>query len=123
MNFSHREINPANPGNDRGKRTWEWKFPEGHQITVYYRKEGEQFGEHYHKGENPEKLLLIQGKMSAVFDADKTPEEIVFDATKNPVEITIFPLTLHSMTALTDCYYIGYRPTYFDPKNPDTYSP
>ncbi len=125
IDFLYKEIDPANPNNDRGKRTWEWKFQEGHQITVYYRKKGELFAEHYHKGDdsakNPEKFLLIKGKISAVFGANKIPEEKIFDATKNPVEITIFPLTLHSMTALTDCFYVEYRPTYFNPKESDTY--
>lgn len=125
--FLHKKISPANPDNDRGKRTWEWKFLEGHQITVYHREEGESFAEHYHKGDdpakNPERFLLIKGKMSATFVGPSgIPEEEIFDAVENPVEITIFPNIMHGMIALTNCCYVEYRPTYFNPAKSDTYN-
>lgn len=119
-------LQPAN-NSERGKTTWEWKDPRGHQITVYLRYKGQHFAEHFHKGDdpakNPDQFLLIKGKMSAVFkDLDGNTCETTFDATPgNPVLITIEPWILHGMVALEDCWYFEYRPRYFDPKNPDTY--
>jgi len=101
----------------RGARTWEWKFPDGRQVTAYFRQKGERFAEHYHTGadpaKNPERFLLIAG--AVLVNGDRR-----LDAAGGPVTLTIEPWERHSMEALEDAWYIEYRPTWFDPANPDT---
>lgn len=125
--FQRQSINPANPDNERGKRTWEWKQADGRQITVYKRNKGESFAAHFHRGDdpakNPELFLLIHGKMRAIFTEPSGLRKTVWlDATQGkPVELVIQPFVLHEMKAVTDCTYIEYRPRYFNPEHPDTY--
>lgn len=116
---------------DRRGPTYEWKFPSGHQITVFEREKGTKFGGHYHKDEdpskNPERFYLVRGRLNAVLFM--VP---VVGPAENPVRlecafeagdtIEIYPYTYHKMEALEDCIFIEYRVTHFDPNKPDTYS-
>jgi hypothetical protein len=121
-----RTLIPANPRNERGKRTWEWKMPDGRQVSVYRRLKGERFASHFHKGDdlskNPERFLLVAGAMYAEFlDMDGDEYVEIFDALQGPVELVIQPWVLHRMKALEDCLYVEYRVRPFDPEAPDTY--
>lgn len=123
--FYTKILQPANLSNDRGRRTWEWKISDGRQITVYSRRAGEVFGMHFHKGEdpskNPERFLLLSGRVRVRFSSGKKKSVKILDANLNPVELIIYPNVLHEFTAETDCLYIEYRLTHFDPNSPDTY--
>ncbi len=124
--FSVRTLAPANPGNERGKRTWEWKMPDGPQVSVYRRLKGERFGFHFHKGDdpskNPERFLLLAGVMYAEFlNTDGDEWRATLDAGSGPVELVIQPWVLHRMQALEECAHIEYRVNPFDPTRPDTY--
>ena len=128
VGFTVKRLVPANPNNDRGKRTWEWKLPDGRQITIYRRRKGEKFAAHFHKGEdptkNPERFVLLEGRMWMDFeDVDGNRKETVLDAKKGKKqpELTVEVGVLHTAIALTNCLYIEYRRQYFDPGNPDTY--
>lgn len=124
--FSIRGLEPAN-SSGRGRRTWEWRLPDGRQVTIYRRSKGEVFAAHFHKGEDPakkpERWVLLEGRMSMVFENVHGHRVIsILDAKDVPVEVTIEPGILHTATALSDCLYIEYRQRYFDPERPDTYS-
>ena len=120
-------LKPVNEGDLKGQNTWEWKFDDGRQITVYRRPAGFVTG-HMHSGidqsKNPERLLLISGKARIAFyhpdQEDKCVLENICSAIRGPQEITIQPGTSHRFEAITDVIYIEYRITHFDPKNPDT---
>ncbi len=128
--FCVEHIPPANPENERGKRTWEYKPDSEAQVSIYFRKEGETFAGHFHKGKdpakNPEKFFLLCGKVGVKFtDKSGKGSEIVLDAGEptdpRPVKLVIRPLVFHEMRAETDCWYIEYRSRHFDPDNSDTY--
>ncbi len=118
---------PADPLHDRGRRTWEWKFTGGTQVTVMKRRAGEVFGGHFHKGDdpskNPERILLLSGSMNLQFKnlPEESWREHPVDASEHPQEIEIFPYMIHRITAVTDVLYIEYRITHFDKTRPDTY--
>lgn len=119
------KLNPVNPDNERGKRTWEWDQP-GYRITAFRRKKGEEFGNHFHQGldpeKNPERILLLSGKIAARFvTRNGTESHCILDATDGPVELTIYPWTFHAMKALTECHFIEHRVRPFDPTQSDTY--
>lgn len=126
-------LPPANSANVKGRRTWEWPLKKlmlrsDHHVTAYYRKKGERFAEHFHKGDdpskNPEYFLLLKGKIHINFQTKGGPKkEVSVDADKGPVELTIQPLVLHSMRAIKDCWYLEYRPRKFNPLKPDIYAP
>ena len=128
-----RGLPPANPLNEKGKRTWErpLEIPmlrPNHHVTVYFRKRGEKFAGHFHKGDdpskNPEYFLLLRGKIQIRFQTKGGQKrEVNVDASKGPAELTIQPLVLHSMRAIADCWYLEYRPRKFDPVKPDVYPP
>ncbi len=126
--WDRESLKPVDENDPKGKCTWEWKFPDGKQITVYRRQKG-FITNHVHSGKdpskNPERLLLTYGKAKITFFRPRrgrinTLQEINCDARKNPQVITIQPGTSHRFEALTDVEYIEYRITHFDPKNPDT---
>lgn len=124
--FKIRSLEVANTSNERGKRTWEWKQDDGRQITLCVRIEGESFGNHFHKGEDPDKnpeiFLLLEGKMWIKFTDKNGLEEIVtLDPTEKPIELTIVPFVFHELKAITTCKYIETRLHHFDPTHPDTY--
>lgn len=123
LTFKIEKINPADPNDKRGN-TFEWKFEDGRQITIYYRKRDCEFGNHYHKGrdpsKNPEKFFIIQGKIRANFI---TPQgKRITKTVKGREVILIYPNLVHSMKALEDTIFIEYRITHFDKNSPDTYS-
>mgnify|MGYP001600946164 CR=1 FL=1 len=117
-------LEPVDPKDWRGP-TREWKFPDGHQITVFERKKGTKFGMHYHKGEdpskNPERFYLVRGCMKATFTSRNSEEreEHVVEAGQM---FEIHPNVYHAMEAIEDCVFIEYRVTHFDREKPDTYS-
>ena len=122
-----RKLEWANSLNPKGRRTFEWKMPKGQQVTVAYRNGGEQFGGHFHKGEDPDKkperLLLVSGKIAMILlDAEGRAEGMVHGATSRvPVEIVIPPGFLHYVKAITNCIFIEYRNAQFNPAKSDTY--
>ena len=117
-------LEPVDSKDWRGP-TREWKFPDGHQITVFERNKGTRFGMHYHKGEdpskNPERFYLAKGIIKATFTShnSKEREEHIFEAGQI---LEIHPNIYHAMEALADCIFIEYRVTHFDPNKSDTYS-
>ncbi len=128
--FCIEYIPPANSENERGKRTWEYKAGSGAQVSIYFRKKREPFAAHFHKGKdpakNPERFILLFGKVRVKFE-DKSGKQskIILDAGEpqnpRPVKLVIRPFILHWMLAETNCMYIEYRPSHFDPENSDTY--
>ncbi|GEM_PF-3562660 len=127
--WNWRSLKSVNEEDLKGQNTWEWKFEDGKQITVYRRPQG-FITSHVHAGsdpsKNPERLLLISGKARMTFfhpaQEDKCLREIICSAIGGPQEITIQPGISHRFEALTDVEYIEYRITHFDPNNPDTLS-
>jgi len=124
--YETRKLPPANPKIPKGKRTWQWILPDGRQITVYKRLDGEIAGKHFHKGKdlskNPELFLLVSGIIEFEFVDKKGAhftEEV--SAENGPIELIIHPWILHRATPLTDCVFIEYRKTTFDPDEPDTF--
>lgn len=103
--------------------TYEWcKNLPGKQVSIYFRKKGTKFANHFHKGEdpskNPERFFLISGKVEICCEiAGKTQKFTV-----NPgEEMLIYPPTKHWAEALEDSIFIEYRATPFDPSHSDTY--
>ncbi|MDP3948015.1 MAG: hypothetical protein Q8Q41_05000 [bacterium] len=124
--YSLRTLFPTNPGNERGRHTWEWKCPDGRQVSVYRRLKGERFASHFHKGDdpskNPERFLLLAGTLCADFlDREGNEWSVALNASHDPVELVIQPWVLHRMDALEECVYIEYRVNPFDQGAPDTY--
>jgi dTDP-4-dehydrorhamnose 3,5-epimerase-like enzyme len=110
--------------NEKG-RTIEWcRGLPGQQVSVYYRKKGQQFAHHFHKGEdpakNPERFFLIAGKVEiSFFDPDtQEKEKQIIEAGE---EMLIYPQVHHEAKALEDSIFIEYRETVFDPNRSDTY--
>ena len=125
--FTIRTLKPANLGNERGKRTWEYKMLNGPQISFYLRTKGEVFGNHFHKGKdhskNPERIIFTSGIAQIKFTYLSGKQKIVIiKATKAPQELLLFPYVLHSYKAKTNCTYVEYRSTWFNKKDPDTFS-
>ncbi|MBI1957318.1 MAG: hypothetical protein HYS44_02575 [Candidatus Niyogibacteria bacterium] len=124
--FSVRTLVPANPANDKGQRTWTWDSF-GRYTTVYRRRKGEEFGGHFHKGDdpakNPELFLLLSGAVLVkLVDKDGRVSEEFLNASGGPVELVIHPWIFHEVKALEDCVFIEDRgPSKFDPDRPDTY--
>lgn len=124
-----RKLIPANPDTPRGLRTFEHHFPSATQCTTYYRESGEEFGGHFHKGDDPSKdpeiFQLISGVIEFFFtDKAGGKRTIRVDATDcTPVEVLISPFLLHSARAISDVIYVEFRSTRFDPAHPDIYPP
>jgi len=113
----------ASPDDPRGD-VFEWKISDGHQITLYRRRAGEYFANHAHTGrdpsKNPERFLLISGKVKATFiTRDGREDSAVIEAVSS---VEIYPDVFHEMEALEDCVFIEYRVTHFDRKDPDALS-
>lgn len=121
-----REIPPANPANEKGKRTFEIKFRNGHQITYCLRKAREEVGKHFHKGsdpsKNPEVSILLSGTIHLFLCyPNGHKQERVITANLGPTIIEIEPLVGHTFICLTDCVFVEYRVTHFDPAHTDCY--
>lgn len=123
---SIRKLKPVNHTSTRGKRTWEWHISDGRQISVYKRKAGEVFGGHFHTGtdpsKNPERFLIVAGTVQMICSRGQKKTTHLLDAKKCPIEFMIYPYTYHEVIAKTDCLYIEYRPTHFNPAHDDTYT-
>lgn len=125
--FSVQALPSADPSNDRGQRTWMWSPKSDQHISVFSRRKGEEFGGHFHKGEdsakNPEFFLILSGRIWIKFtDLFGGVFEITLDASEGPVELVIYPWILHEMTALEDCVFIECRgASKFNPEKSDSY--
>lgn len=114
-------LDCGNPNNDRGRRTWNWE-----KTAIYFRKKDEVFGGHFHKGDdpskNPERFLLLCGAVQVDLE-DQLGGKRTFAifAGSGPIKLTIPPYTLHTLTALEDCWFLESRVTPFNPESPDTY--
>ena len=102
-------------------REWMLKNP-AVQITVFERKKGEKSGKHYHKGKdkskNPERFLLVSGKIrfrAINLDTEEQIEKIISSGTELIIEKGIY----HDMEMLSDSVFIEARRTMFDSENPD----
>lgn len=120
------EINKIDPVHEDERRYIAEAFrgEEGKQITVHYREAGSISGNHYHKGKdsskNPEKFLIIKGKMKVRaedLEGNLIEEDVVGELTEIKVPVNI----RHTFEALEDTWFIEYRKTLFDERNPDTY--
>lgn len=125
--ISTRKVAPGNPRNDRGKRTWEWDQKDNKQIVFSFRRKGEHFGNHFHKGKdpskNPERFLLLRGIFEFVFIyKNGKKQKLILSPKKGPIELILPAYVFHKILAKTDCYHIEYRTTYFNSKKPDTYT-
>lgn len=115
-------VNPADPKDVRGP-TYNWKFPDGHQVTILERKKGEKFGGHYHGGndpsKNPERIFVAKGEMKVrLVDPHEQETELLL---KQGSVLTIYPFVSHWLEALTDVVLIESRVTHFDPEHSDTF--
>ena len=125
--FNIRALKPANPRNERGKRTWEHKMAKKGQVSFYRRLKGEKFGNHFHKGKNvsknPEIIFFISGivELNLVYLSGQK-KKIIIDASKSPQQVTLYSYLFHSYQAITECFYIKYRSNIFNKKDPDTFS-
>lgn len=106
--------------------TVEWcKGVEGKQITIYHRKKGSSFADHYHTGSDsskkPERFYLIAGEvLFNLFDKySNTKEHITVTAGQ---ELLIYPYLYHKATAFSDAIFIEYKSEEFDPDNSDIHS-
>ncbi len=122
--FELKEINPADPNDERGP-TYNWVFPDGRTVVLYFRRKGSRLGGHYHKGEdpskNPERFFIVKGRMKALFIGpnNERKEEILEERR----ELTIYPNVPHYLEVLEDTILAESRITPFDPGHPDTYLP
>ncbi len=111
--------------NDKGT-TLEWRRPNkaASQITVYQRHNQQNFGGHYHRGQdpskNPEILLLLAGRLKlTVENLAGDREEIVVEENQ---QIVIQSNIAHWLEALTGRVTIlEWRLTPFNPQQSDTY--
>lgn len=76
------------------------------------RKQGAQFGNHWHEGvsstKDPELLLFISGEMEMwVSDTNGQNEERV--NLKAPLKLKIYPHVLHRFEAVTDCIFLEFN--------------
>ena len=96
----------------------------GLQVTVYTRKSGVSFANHFHKGgdpaKNPEIFFLINGRVEMAAKNQRGEE---FKTVLEPGHLLeIDPGIYHSMLALDDVVFFEYRATVFDESNKDSYS-
>ncbi len=120
------QIPPANPGNDKGKRTFQFQFPDGRQFTYCTRHKGEIVGSHFHKGDdpskNPEFTLLLSGEIECrTISIGGSVGITDVSAANGPVLIEIEPWLGHTFLCRTDCILGEYRKTWFDPTKSDCY--
>lgn len=99
----------------------EWKFRDGRQVCVFFRKKGVHFAHHYHTGKdsskNPERFLLLIGRVRVMWWS-KGKKKTIRTAMAGE-EISIPAMVPHCFDALEDCWFLEYRTTHFDPKHAD----
>lgn len=109
-------------GKDPRGYVWQWQFKDGRQVSIFFRKKGVHFAHHYHTGidpsKNPERFFLVSGRVRVTWwnSRDKKYTRTV----RAGSEITIPKMIPHCFDALTDCVFLEYRTTHFNPKYPDT---
>lgn len=102
-------------------------FPDGRQVIYCFRKQGQKFGGHYHKGDDPNRhpeiLLLVTGKIRwETEDLHGRKMSTVVDASQGvPQKITVPRYMWHNGEALTNCMYVEVRDRPFDPHKSDTF--
>ena len=105
--------------------TIEWcRGVTGKQVSIYVRKKGTRFAQHYHSGidpsKNPERFFLVSGKVKFTFvDFDKKNREEV--TVTEHQEMLIYPNVPHLAEAIEDSVFVEYRQTKFDQLNSDTH--
>ena len=108
-------------GEDERGFVQEWKFDDGHQITVLSRKKGGHFGHHSHTGadpsKDPERFFVLEGRVKVTWwDANNEKREAEM---KGGDEILIPKDVPHCFDSLEDCWFLEYRVNHFDPSNVD----
>ncbi len=117
-----KKLEPVVPGDVRG-HTYEWcKGLPGMQVSVFYRKTGSIYGEHFHTGhdssKNPERFLVLRGKV--MLRATDGNDEMT-TTLREAHEVLIQPYIYHTFEALSDVIFIEYRATIFDRSKPDAF--
>ena len=117
-------IEPA-AQNDKGT-TLEWRTDHGagSQITIYRRHRQQDFGGHFHQGDdpskNPEILFLLAGRLRLTVENTAGDRE-EFTIEENQ-QVVIEAGIAHWLQALTDQVTIlEWRVTPFNREQPDTY--
>jgi len=118
-----KKIKPVKEKDKRGP-TYEWcRGLPGRQVSVYIRKKGSRFGEHYHEGADPSKdpelLFLAKGRIE--FQAVNPQGQEMKRIIKGGQELKIYPGILHWSRALTEVVFVEYRSIVYDKKHNDTY--
>lgn len=116
-----RELKPVNH-DDKGL-IYEWcKGVLGMQVSIFHRKKGGIFANHYHTGadpsKSPDRFFIVKGRarLSAT-DGEKKMTTTV----REGQEVLIDPYIYHTFVALTDFVFIEYRATTFDKAKPDAF--
>ncbi|MBI4135636.1 hypothetical protein HY477_02790 [Candidatus Uhrbacteria bacterium] len=108
-------------GKDSRGHVWEWKFGDGRQIGIFFRKKGAHFAHHYHTGsdpsKNPERFFLIIGRVKVTWWSKVKKKTI--QIARAGEEIAIPAMIPHCFDALEDCWFLEYRTNHFDPTHPD----
>ncbi len=97
--------------NERGS-TYELAGSRAEGYLLAYRRKGSVSGNHWHEGKvggkDPERLLLLQGKI-ALYAKDLESGEEYEQQVTAPSEILIYPMLLHTLTALSDCSFLEFN--------------
>ncbi|PIR74169.1 MAG: hypothetical protein COU35_03875 [Candidatus Magasanikbacteria bacterium CG10_big_fil_rev_8_21_14_0_10_47_10] len=112
------------PSDDRGDVFELFRNLPGKQVTLYTRKQGSTFANHFHTGidpsKDPELFFLISGQIR-LYAKNRKGEDLRQDI--DPMSYVIIEKDVyHEMEALTDVIFIEYRATLFDPAKADSYS-
>ena len=96
-------------GTDERGSSYELKIRQTDGFLLANRKKGSVSGNHWHEGKskskNPEILLLISGKMLLEIK-DLETNEVYKETLNGPVQVEIYPMALHTLTALEDCIFL-----------------
>ena len=119
-------LDKAKLGDLRGS-TYEWKEITAQnivQLSIYNRKSGVTFANHFHKGadpsKNPELFVVTRGEVEVAAYNNHTQERDTFTLTAGMV-IALEPYVLHVFKALSDVCLVEPRVTCFNEQTPDTY--
>lgn len=116
-------VQSKSPHDERGDVFELFQNLPGKQVTLYTRKAGSTFANHFHTGtdpsKNPELFFLISGQIR-LYARNRGGEELRQDI-EPMTYISIEKNVYHEMEALTDVIFIEYRATLFDPAQSDSY--